>query len=76
MATLSVITGSYEKWGETKKKYQSVGRVVKTDKWQSIKLDDYLTNFLKTLFWQDFEGWINIYDDKKESNSNNDDNPF
>lgn len=65
------VVWEYEKNGETKKEYLTVGKLIEKDDWKlSVKID------CVPVWWN---WWANVYDrDKKDNSSNNDwdDNPF
>lgn len=65
---ISVPTGSYEKWGETKTTYSPIGLLlVKEDGKISIKFDDMITNYMKALLWPSFNWRANaLYSEKTD----------
>lgn len=64
---LSVPLWIYKKDGEEKTNFETIGRIITKDNGKvSVKLSPMVTNFLKQLFWESFEGWVNIFEDKKK----------
>lgn len=63
MKTISVITGQYEKNWETKKQYSNIWVVFEKENWKmSIKFEPIVANYLKLLFWANFDWWASIYE--------------
>jgi len=70
--TLSVVIDSYEKDWKKKNVYFTIWNIIQKSDWnESIKLNTIMTNYLKRLFWKDFEWWVNIFEN---DNSNTKDN--
>ena len=73
-ASLSIPTGKYTgKDGTEKTSYTTIGKLLETKNGHSIKLDPMITNYLKLLFWQSFEGWVNLYEEKEKEHNPVDD---
>ena len=67
MPTLSIPIGTYKKDGEEKTNFETIWRIVTKENGKTVvKLSPIVTNYLKQLFWPSFEGWVNIFDDKKK----------
>ena len=66
-AKLSVVAGSYKKDWETKKNYETIGFMLDGEKGEYIKLTPLVTNYLKGLLGDEFQGFVSIYKEDAET---------
>lgn len=73
---LTVATSKYKSWDKEKSSFTNIWTLLQGHHdgtgaiKYSIKLNDWMTNILRSALWQDFNWWINCFDvdeDKKKT---------